>query len=183
MVFQNFELFPHLIVRANLALAQQKFWVTANEAWTRCQTVITSRTGRLRRALSSKLIGWSAATCCHCQGPMHGSHLYAFRWAYLSLRPEMVQVLDVLSWISTRGRRVMCVTQDTLLLGVLSLIVCSLWTKGEWSRTALQKSSLPSQLDAQDEFVTSYHAWQQYWCDKWIWALLVQSSTSSNAMA
>ena len=84
MVFQHFELFPHMSIRDNLALAQIKVLgrdkAEAEEGRSRRTRLKTSRSSGSFEAfgkVSGAAFGRPAAACCHCPSACHGSNLHA----------------------------------------------------------------------------------------------------------
>lgn len=115
MVFQNFELFPHLTVRANLALAQQKvLGRSKDEAYERAAKQL-SRVGlggyeeRYPASLSGGQQQRVAIARALCMDPI----CMLFDEPTSALDPEMVQeVLDVMIELAHDGMTMMCVTHE-----------------------------------------------------------------------
>ena len=115
MVFQNFELFPHLTVRANLALAQQKVLGRAkDEAHEHVKKHLT-RVGladfedRYPASLSGGQQQRVAIARALCMDPV----CMLFDEPTSALDPEMVQeVLDVMMELAQEGMTMMCVTHE-----------------------------------------------------------------------
>ena len=115
MVFQNFELFPHLTVRANLALAQQKvLGRSKDEAHANVKKHLT-RVGladfedRYPASLSGGQQQRVAIARALCMDPV----CMLFDEPTSALDPEMVQeVLDVMMELAQDGMTMMCVTHE-----------------------------------------------------------------------
>jgi ABC-type Fe3+/spermidine/putrescine transport system ATPase subunit len=90
MVFQHFELFPHLSVTENLTIAQMK---VLGRSGRRCQGPGSEDAGARRShgpqgQVSRPALGRSAAARGHCPGPVDGPHRDAVRRAHLGTRPR-----------------------------------------------------------------------------------------------
>ena len=79
MVFQHFELFPHLTIIDNLTLAQIKVLGRGREEATEKGLKLLDRVGLLKRSeIPRSALGRPAATRGNCPGPCNGPDLHAF---------------------------------------------------------------------------------------------------------
>jgi glutamate/aspartate transport system ATP-binding protein len=81
MVFQNFELFPHMSIIDNLGIAQTKVLGRSQEQAREKGFKLLDRVGLREQAekYPGQLSGGSAAACGDRQGPRHGPDLHAVR--------------------------------------------------------------------------------------------------------
>nr|MBL8455067.1 amino acid ABC transporter ATP-binding protein [Zoogloeaceae bacterium] len=115
MVFQNFELFPHLTVRENLALAQVVvLGRRREEAYARGQEyLVRVGLGGFADRLPAQLSGGQqqrvAIARALCMDPI----CMLFDEPTSALDPEMVgEVLDVMVELATEGMTMVCVTHE-----------------------------------------------------------------------
>jgi len=115
MVFQNFELFPHLSVRANLALAQVKVLNrSADEANARGLQLL-ERVGLLAQAdkFPRQLSGGQQQRVAIARALAMDPIAMLFDEPTSALDPEMVsEVLDVMSSLAQDGMTMMIVTHE-----------------------------------------------------------------------
>ncbi|MFY9477268.1 MAG: amino acid ABC transporter ATP-binding protein [Pseudomonadota bacterium] len=115
MVFQHFELFPHLSVIDNLTLAQRHVLGRDKEAATAKAMALLDRVGLRAHAAKSpgQLSGGQqqrvAIARALCMDPI----VMLFDEPTSALDPEMVgEVLDVMSELAKEGMTMMCVTHE-----------------------------------------------------------------------
>ncbi|MFV9475337.1 amino acid ABC transporter ATP-binding protein [Advenella sp. RU8] len=115
MVFQNFELFPHLTVRGNLTLAQQKVLGRSKEEANEQVKKYLDRVGlatfedRYPASLSGGQQQRVAIARALCMNPV----CMLFDEPTSALDPEMVQeVLDVMVELAQEGMTMICVTHE-----------------------------------------------------------------------
>jgi len=115
MVFQNFELFPHLSVRANLALAQVKVLKrSADEANARSAQLL-ERVGLLAHAdkFPRQLSGGQQQRVAIARALAMDPVAMLFDEPTSALDPEMVsEVLDVMTGLAQEGMTMMVVTHE-----------------------------------------------------------------------
>ena len=115
MVFQNFELFPHLSVLENLTIAQVKVLKRNNDEATACGLKYLKRVGLELHAakypgqLSGGQQQRAAIARALCMDPI----CMLFDEPTSALDPEMVnEVLDVMVQLASEGTTMMCVTHE-----------------------------------------------------------------------
>ena len=88
MVFQHFELFPHLRIIDNLCLAQQKVLGRSHDEAVAKATGLLDRVGLegIRAQISGRIVRRPAAARRHCAGAGDGSGCHAVRRADLGAR-------------------------------------------------------------------------------------------------
>ena len=115
MVFQNFELFPHLSIRANLALAQVKVLKrSADEANARGMQLL-ERVGLLAQAdkFPRQLSGGQQQRVAIARALAMDPVAMLFDEPTSALDPEMVgEVLDVMKTLALEGMTMVCVTHE-----------------------------------------------------------------------
>ena len=74
MVFQHFELFPHLSVTENLTIAQIKVLGRSKDAQAWPEDARPRGPVGTQRQVSGSALGWAAATCGDCTRIVHGPH-------------------------------------------------------------------------------------------------------------
>ncbi|MDQ2821915.1 MAG: amino acid ABC transporter ATP-binding protein [Pseudomonadota bacterium] len=115
MVFQNFELFPHLSIRANLALAQVKVLKrSADEANARGMQLL-ERVGLLAQAdkFPRQLSGGQQQRVAIARALAMDPVAMLFDEPTSALDPEMIgEVLDVMSSLAQDGMTMMIVTHE-----------------------------------------------------------------------
>ena len=81
MVFQHFELFPHLTITENLTIAQIKVLGRSKEEATKKGLELLERVGLSAHAHKhpGQLLRWSATTCRDCPRTGHGPDRHAVR--------------------------------------------------------------------------------------------------------
>ena len=115
MVFQNFELFPHMTVMQNLTLAQVKVLGRSREAALSKGTALLDRVGLKSQAdkhpgnLSGGQQQRVAIARALCMDPV----AMLFDEPTSALDPEMInEVLDVMVQLAQEGMTMMCVTHE-----------------------------------------------------------------------
>jgi len=115
MVFQNFELFPHLTVTQNLTLGQEKVLKRSTEEATQVALTLLDRVGLKEHAnkVPGQLSGGQqqrvAIARALCMDPI----AMLFDEPTSALDPEMVkEVLDVMVSLAQQGTTMICVTHE-----------------------------------------------------------------------
>ncbi len=115
MVFQHFELFPHMSVRKNLALAQVRvLGRTPGEADARGLRLL-ERVGLAAHADKhpAQLSGGQQQRVAIARALCHASHVLLFDEPTSALDPEMIgEVLDVMVELAQEGMTMMVVTHE-----------------------------------------------------------------------
>ena len=115
MVFQHFELFPHLSVTANLALAQIKvLGRSRQEAQVKTQALL-ERVGMTAHAdkYPNQLSGGQQQRVAIARALAMDPICMLFDEPTSALDPEMInEVLDVMSELAREGMTMMCVTHE-----------------------------------------------------------------------
>jgi len=115
MVFQNFELFPHLSVRANLALAQVKVLHRSTDEANARGLQLLERVGLLAQAdkFPRQLSGGQQQRVAIARALAMDPVAMLFDEPTSALDPEMVsEVLDVMSSLAQDGMTMMIVTHE-----------------------------------------------------------------------
>nr|WP_241879266.1 ATP-binding cassette domain-containing protein [Psychrobacter sp. PraFG1]UNK06012.1 ATP-binding cassette domain-containing protein [Psychrobacter sp. PraFG1] len=84
MVFQHFELFPHLSIIDNLTVAQIKVLGRSDSVAQQKAMAYLDRVGLSAQKIPRRTVRRAAATCCHCPSFGNGPGMYVIRRAYLS---------------------------------------------------------------------------------------------------
>ncbi|MDP1536033.1 MAG: amino acid ABC transporter ATP-binding protein [Burkholderiales bacterium] len=115
MVFQHFELFPHMNVTANLNLAQIKvLGRSPDEATTKSHALLT-RVGMIEHAqkFPGQLSGGQQQRVAIARGLAMDPVAMLFDEPTSALDPEMInEVLDVMVELAQEGMTMMCVTHE-----------------------------------------------------------------------
>lgn len=114
MVFQNYELFPHLTVMDNILLAPTKVQKrNKEEVKKRRKSCSKSRIKRKEQKLPPTAFGRSETACCNSKSLVYAPRHFAFDEVTAALDPEMVrEVLDVMLGIAKQGRTMLIVTHE-----------------------------------------------------------------------
>jgi glutamate/aspartate transport system ATP-binding protein len=114
MVFQHFELFPHMSITDNLTIAQVKVLGRSKEKAMDKGLKLLERVGLKAHAHKfGPALGRPAAARGDRPGAGDGPDLHALRRAHLGPRPEMInEVLDVMVELAQEGMTMMCVTHE-----------------------------------------------------------------------
>ena len=115
MVFQNFELFPHLSVRENLTLAQVKVLGRGLDEATASGLKYLDRVGLLAHQdkYPSQLSGGQQQRVAIARALSMDPVVMLFDEPTSALDPEMVgEVLDVMVQLAHEGMTMMCVTHE-----------------------------------------------------------------------
>ena len=115
MVFQNFELFPHMNVTANLNLAQVKVLGRSTEEATEKSRALLTRVGLIDHALKfpGQLSGGQQQRVAIARGLAMDPVAMLFDEPTSALDPEMInEVLDVMVELAQEGMTMMCVTHE-----------------------------------------------------------------------
>jgi glutamate/aspartate transport system ATP-binding protein len=115
MVFQNFELFPHMNVIANLNLAQVKVLGRSTEEATEKSRALLKRVGLIDHAqkFPGQLSGGQQQRVAIARGLAMDPIAMLFDEPTSALDPEMInEVLDVMVELAQEGMTMMCVTHE-----------------------------------------------------------------------
>ena len=115
MVFQNFELFPHMNVTANLNLAQVKVLGRSTEEATEKSQALLKRVGLIDHAqkFPGQLSGGQQPRVAIARGLAMDPIAMLFDEPTSALDPEMInEVLDVMVELAQEGMTMMCVTHE-----------------------------------------------------------------------
>ncbi len=115
MVFQNFELFPHMNVTANLNLAQVKVLGRSTEEATEKSRALLTRVGLIDHAqkFPGQLSGGQQQRVAIARGLAMDPIAMLFDEPTSALDPEMInEVLDVMVELAQEGMTMMCVTHE-----------------------------------------------------------------------
>jgi len=115
MVFQNFELFPHMNVTANLNLAQVKVLGRSTEEATEKSQALLKRVGLIDHAqkFPGQLSGGQQQRVAIARGLAMDPIAMLFDEPTSALDPEMInEVLDVMVELAQEGMTMMCVTHE-----------------------------------------------------------------------
>ena len=115
MVFQNFELFPHMNVTANLNLAQVKVLGRSTEEATAKSHALLKRVGLTDHALKfpGQLSGGQQQRVAIARALAMDPVAMLFDEPTSALDPEMInEVLDVMVELAHEGMTMMCVTHE-----------------------------------------------------------------------
>lgn len=115
MVFQNFELFPHMNVTANLNLAQIKVLGRSAEEATEKSRALLTRVGLIDHAqkFPGQLSGGQQQRVAIARGLAMDPIAMLFDEPTSALDPEMInEVLDVMVELAQEGMTMMCVTHE-----------------------------------------------------------------------
>ncbi len=115
MVFQNFELFPHMNVTANLNLAQVKVLGRSTEEATAKSHALLKRVGLTDHALKfpGQLSGGQQQRVAIARALAMDPIAMLFDEPTSALDPEMInEVLDVMVELAHEGMTMMCVTHE-----------------------------------------------------------------------
>jgi glutamate/aspartate transport system ATP-binding protein len=115
MVFQNFELFPHLSVRANLALAQVKVLKRSRDEANERGLRYLDRVGLLAQQdkFPAQLSGGQQQRVAIARALSMDPIAMLFDEPTSALDPEMInEVLDVMVELAREGMTMMCVTHE-----------------------------------------------------------------------
>jgi glutamate/aspartate transport system ATP-binding protein len=115
MVFQNFELFPHMNVTANLNLAQVKVLGRSTEEATEKSRALLKRVGLIDHAqkFPGQLSGGQQQRVAIARGLAMDPIAMLFDEPTSALDPEMInEVLDVMVELAQEGMTMMCVTHE-----------------------------------------------------------------------
>jgi glutamate/aspartate transport system ATP-binding protein len=115
MVFQHFELFPHMDVTANLNLAQVKVLGRSVEEATAKSHALLQRVGMIEHAkkFPGQLSGGQQQRVAIARGLAMDPVAMLFDEPTSALDPEMInEVLDVMVELAQEGMTMMCVTHE-----------------------------------------------------------------------
>jgi glutamate/aspartate transport system ATP-binding protein len=115
MVFQNFELFPHMNVIANLNLAQVKVLGRSTEEATEKSRALLKRVGLIDHAqkFPGQLSGGQQQRVAIARGLAMDPIAMLFDEPTSALDPELInEVLDVMVELAQEGMTMMCVTHE-----------------------------------------------------------------------
>ncbi len=115
MVFQHFELFPHMDVTANLNLAQVKVLGRSKEEATAKSHALLQRVGMIEHAkkFPGQLSGGQQQRVAIARGLAMDPIAMLFDEPTSALDPEMInEVLDVMVELAQEGMTMMCVTHE-----------------------------------------------------------------------
>ncbi len=115
MVFQQFNLFPHLTALKNITLAQRKVLKRSKEEAERIARIELERVGLLDRAdyLPSQLSGGQQQRVAIARALAMEPHVMLFDEATSALDPELVRgVLDVMRSLAEGGMTMVVVTHE-----------------------------------------------------------------------
>jgi glutamate/aspartate transport system ATP-binding protein len=115
MVFQHFELFPHMNVTANLNLAQVKVLGRSVEEATAKSHMLLKRVGMIdhARKFPGQLSGGQQQRVAIARGLAMDPVAMLFDEPTSALDPEMInEVLDVMVELAQEGMTMMCVTHE-----------------------------------------------------------------------
>lgn len=115
MVFQHFELFPHLSIRENLVLAQMKVLKRNREEATKKGLALLDRVGLLKQAekYPGQLSGGQQQRVAIARALAMRPKVMLFDEPTSALDPEMVnEVLDVMVELAHEGMTMICVTHE-----------------------------------------------------------------------
>jgi glutamate/aspartate transport system ATP-binding protein len=115
MVFQNFELFPHMSVTANLNLAQVKVLGRSPEEATEKSRALLTRVGLIDHAqkFPGQLSGGQQQRVAIARALAMDPIAMLFDEPTSALDPEMInEVLDVMVELAHEGMTMMCVTHE-----------------------------------------------------------------------
>ncbi|TDY20829.1 amino acid ABC transporter ATP-binding protein (PAAT family) [Paraburkholderia sp. BL6665CI2N2] len=115
MVFQQFELFPHLTVRENLMLAQTRVLRRSRDEATDKARVLLQRVGMRAHEdkFSSQLSGGQQQRVAIARALSMDPVAMLFDEPTSALDPEMVnEVLDVMTELAQEGMTMLCVTHE-----------------------------------------------------------------------
>jgi glutamate/aspartate transport system ATP-binding protein len=115
MVFQHFELFPHLTVIANLCLAQMKVLGRGREEATKKAMALLERVGLKEHAAKypGQLSGGQQQRVAIARALMMQPKVMLFDEPTSALDPEMInEVLDVMTGLADEGMTMMVVTHE-----------------------------------------------------------------------
>ncbi|MFZ9529397.1 MAG: amino acid ABC transporter ATP-binding protein [Burkholderiales bacterium] len=115
MVFQNFELFPHMNVTANLNLAQVKVLGRSTEEATEKSQALLKRVGLIDHAqkFPGQLSGGQQQRVAIARALAMDPIAMLFDEPTSALDPEMInEVLDVMVELAQEGMTMMCVTHE-----------------------------------------------------------------------
>lgn len=115
MVFQSFNLFPHLTAKGNVMLAQQKVLKRSKEEAEKIALAELERVGLLERAdhYPNQLSGGQQQRVAIARALAMEPHVMLFDEATSALDPELVRgVLDVMKSLAKEGMTMMVVTHE-----------------------------------------------------------------------
>ena len=115
MVFQQFNLFPHLSVKKNVMLAQQKVLKRSKEEAEKIAIEELTKVGLAERIdfMPSQLSGGQQQRVAIARALSMNPHVMLFDEATSALDPEMVkEVLDTMIGLAQSGMTMLCVTHE-----------------------------------------------------------------------
>ena len=115
MVFQSFNLFPHLTAKVNVMLAQQKVLKRSKEEAEKIALAELEKVGLLERAdhYPNQLSGGQQQRVAIARALAMEPHVMLFDEATSALDPELVRgVLDVMKSLAKEGMTMMVVTHE-----------------------------------------------------------------------
>lgn len=115
MVFQSFNLFPHLTAKGNVMLAQQKVLKRSKEEAEKIALAELEKVGLLERAdhYPNQLSGGQQQRVAIARALAMEPHVMLFDEATSALDPELVRgVLDVMKSLAREGMTMMVVTHE-----------------------------------------------------------------------
>lgn len=115
MVFQSFNLFPHLTAKGNVMLAQQKVLKRSEEEAEKIALAELEKVGLLERAdhYPNQLSGGQQQRVAIARALAMEPHVMLFDEATSALDPELVRgVLDVMKSLAKEGMTMMVVTHE-----------------------------------------------------------------------
>lgn len=115
MVFQSFNLFPHLTAKGNVMLAQQKVLKRSREEAEKIALAELEKVGLLERAdhYPNQLSGGQQQRVAIARALAMEPHVMLFDEATSALDPELVRgVLDVMKSLAKEGMTMMVVTHE-----------------------------------------------------------------------
>lgn len=115
MVFQSFNLFPHLTAKGNVMLAQQKVLKRSKEEAEKIALAELEKVGLLERAdhYPNQLSGGQQQRVAIARALAMEPHVMLFDEATSALDPELVRgVLDVMKSLAKEGMTMMIVTHE-----------------------------------------------------------------------
>ena len=142
MVFQHFELFPHLTIIDNLTLAQIKVLGRGREEATEKGLKLLDRVGLLKQApkFPGQLSGGQQQRVAIARALAMDPICMLFDEPTSALDPEMInEVLDVMVQLAGEGMTMMVVTHE---MGFARKVAWSLWKRARFLKTAPRGSSL-----------------------------------------
>lgn len=115
MVFQHFNLFPHLSIEENICLAPVKLKLQTKDegAGKRAEAAAPNRTSRQSKCLSEPAFRRTEAARRNCESAAMNPEVMLFDEPTSALDPEMVgEVLDLMKELAEDGMTIVAVTHE-----------------------------------------------------------------------